>query len=684
MSDAARPENPGWPGRPGRPGKPDRQGAVRAWLIGGLLALAILPYANALQAGFVYDDAGLVVEHEAVQGPFDLIRILATPYWGTQRAADTALWRPVTTLTFALDDAIADDSARWMHAVNVVLHAGVVLLGFGLAQRLGLRRELAAAAAALFAVHPLHTEAVTWIAGRAELLAALGALTALLAASSAAPRRAAACGLATFLAVGAKESAAFLPFAVAFLGWSRREPARRTLATAGASFAAVLALALLRFAVLDIWRGPSPQPYENAMVGTQLLERLPTVFDAAGRYVALVAWPHPLAIDYAPPILGLARGLTPYGALGIASSIALLGLAIARPTTLEGRAAALTVGAYAVASNLPVVIGTNFAERLFYLPSFGVLLLASALAGRLPLPRGLLAAMLAVVLVAGSLGTWARNRVYRDDLTLADATLAVHPNSPKLSYNRARELQRRGLHAEAIEQAEWTLELRADDYWARIVLVNALVSLGRADEAEARLRSALDAAPRSRFERARLLELFDARGATQQADDLAEQTLALGTREAPWPARAAEAAQRRGDFDLAAQRWRSVTSDHPESAYAWTELGKVAYGAGDADTASRALERAVALDPQRAEAANALSWLLLDEGRDLERALVLAERAVRVDEASADFLDTHARALRASGRCEQALVQAREAAALDPEYATRRDTLERECGAESS
>ena len=127
-----------------------------------------------------------------------------------------------------------------------------------------------------------------------------------------------------------------------------------------------------------------------------------------------------------------------------------------------------------------------------------------------------------------------------------------------------------------------------------------------------------------------------------------------------------------------------MTSDHPASAYAWTQLGKVAYGAGDADAASEALERAIALDPERADAANALSWLLLDQGRDPERALRLAERAVRATRVNADFLDTLARALRAAGDCEQALVQARQAAALDSEYATRRDTLASECGAESS
>lgn len=664
-----------------RPDSSNSQRRVRRWLLSGLVALAVLPYANALEAGFVYDDSGLVVRHPAVDGDFDAVQALTTAYWGDDRAADTALWRPVTTLSFALDAAIAHDRVRWMHAVNIALHAAVVVLGFVFAQRLGASRNVAAACAALFAVHPLHTEAVTWISGRAELLAALAALVAMLTATAPQARtmqRAGACAAATFLAVASKESAAFLPFAIAFLGWARGESLRRLSAPAIASLTAVLAYAALRFSLLASWGGPIVDTTVNPMAGTTVLERLPTVLDAAGRYLWLLAWPDRLSIDYAPPLLGLADGVTAYGTLGIIVSLALAGLAFGRAETTEGRAAGVAICSFAVASNLLVVIGTNFAERLFYLPSYGLLLLVALLGARLPVGRATLTGLLALALAAGGARSWVQNQAYENDLTLAEATLAAYPRAPKMSYNRARALLARDRLGEAIEQAQWTLTIRPRDSWARIVLANALVRLDRGDEAEVALRAGFEVAPRSKLERARLLELLDARGAVEEADQLAEWALTQGASEPPWPARAAAAAQRRGELELATQRWRQVTRAHPASAHAWTELAKVAYGAGDSALAHEGFERAIALEPTRAEAANGLAWMLLEAGREPGRALALAALAVGKFE-RADYLDTHARALAAAGRCEEALAQARKAADLEAEYVERHNELAASC-----
>jgi len=648
-----------------------------------LLCLAILPYLNSLEAGFVYDDSGLVVGHETVQAPFAVLPLVSAPYWGEDRREDTALWRPVTTLSFGVDDALFDDSARWMHAVNVGLHAIVVLLGFTLAQRLGATREVAVITAALFAVHPLHTEAVTWVSGRAELYAALWVLVALLATASRGLRRPLLCGVATFLAVGSKESAAFLPVAVAAVALTRGEPLRRTAALAGASLIGVLAYVGLRLAALGTLGGPVARVTENPMVGTQLLERLPTVMDLAGRYVGLILWPHPLSIDYSPPALGLADGLTAYGALGLASLLALSALALIRPRDVLGRAAFLTLGAYAVASNLAVVIGTHFAERLFYLPSYFILLLLStalARSGALETParrRLTLTLLVAALLVAGT-ATWDRNADYRNDLTLAEATLEHSPNAAKASYNRARELQRAGRPGEALEQALHTLTLQPEDAWARIIRTDSLVALGRPGDAESLLRADLATTPHGHLERARLLVLLDERGATAEADALIEEALTLGANRPPWSARGADAAQRRGDYALAAERWQDVTRRTPESAYAWGELARSLLASGAPTRAREAFERSFRLAPTDPEAANGLAWTLLATGDESARAVALAQFAVGV-EPRPDFLDTAARALAAAGRCPEAREQARRAAAQDPDYAETQAAVEQRC-----
>ncbi|MEE3332493.1 MAG: tetratricopeptide repeat protein [Myxococcota bacterium] len=651
-----------------------------------LVALATLPYLNALGAGFVYDDSPLVRKHSAVQAPFDLARVLGTSYWDTRE--DTRLWRPFVTLSFAVDDAIANDSARTMHAVNLFVHTIVTLLAWTFVRRLGGSSAAAFASAALFAVHPLHTEAVTWISGRAELFAALGVFVAALAALRGGALALATCAAATFFAVASKESAATLPLFIAALALlgppDRRSPWAASLVSCGA----LLVYLGFRFAVLGTLAGPDVTGNENAMVGTGAIDRLPTVLDAAGRYVALLVWPRVLAIDYGPPVLGLASNITGYGILGTAAALGLVATAALRRNTRLAIAAVFALLFYAVASNLLIVIGTNFAERLFYLPSFGLLWIVAEVAARAAqrsqAANIALTCVLTILLGAGAVRTFVRNTDYRDDLSLADAALAVHPNSKKMLYNRARALGNMGRHAEAISAAQEALAANANPTWTPVVLANALVALDRKDEAESTLRAVLKEDPRKLATRQRWMQLLDARGDSAAADVLAEAALDLGTLPADpgaatvfW-ARGARAAQSRGELELAIARWNNALELAPGSAEGWTQLGLSLFGQKRSDQARAALEHALELDPDASRAANALAWLLVDAG-ELDQAVGLARRAVAAD-ASPENRDTYARALEARGDCAAAIEQAELAAeATDPEFKQRRDELVERC-----
>ena len=173
-----------------------------------LALLAVLPYGNALQNGFAFDDEPVIQRNPVVTDGVDLTRILASP------VPPGDLYRPLTVLTFAVNERLSPGRAASFHAVNLLLHAAVTLLVFAIAVRLFASARVAAIAAALFAVHPIHTEAVTNIVGRAELLAALFGLLALVCAADAdagGPRQRRAlqfASLASFsLAVLSKESA---------------------------------------------------------------------------------------------------------------------------------------------------------------------------------------------------------------------------------------------------------------------------------------------------------------------------------------------------------------------------------------------------------------------------------------------------------------------------------------------
>jgi len=142
--------------------------------------LTLLAFGPGLRAAFVSDDVNAIVENEWVAGDLDAAGILRNfSWWGAGRS-DSRGYRPAATLSFALSRAASGSEPYGFRIVNYALNALCAGLLFALARVLGLGLAAAGAAAALFAVLPIHSEAVIWIVGRAELGATAGFLLAAL------------------------------------------------------------------------------------------------------------------------------------------------------------------------------------------------------------------------------------------------------------------------------------------------------------------------------------------------------------------------------------------------------------------------------------------------------------------------------------------------------------------------
>src|SRR6202142_2699491 len=138
-----------------------------------LSLLAFIPYANTLRGGFVYDDSFQVVENPYVHSFHYLREIFTTTVWSFQGAQGvTNYYRPLMTFGYLLAYQIAGAVPFSFHLANIVLNVVVVLLVFILLRRLSGER-VALIAAGLFALHPLHTESVAWVAGITDLELAL-------------------------------------------------------------------------------------------------------------------------------------------------------------------------------------------------------------------------------------------------------------------------------------------------------------------------------------------------------------------------------------------------------------------------------------------------------------------------------------------------------------------------------
>ena len=137
----------------------------RRSLVGVVLLLAFLAYANTLLHGFVYDDHFQIEGNPYVHSFRYVDRIFTTTVWSFQGAeGQTNYYRPLMTFGYLLCDRVFQSSPIGFHLVNLLLNCVVVYLVVALSAALFGDESVALLAAAIFAVHPVHTEVVAWVA----------------------------------------------------------------------------------------------------------------------------------------------------------------------------------------------------------------------------------------------------------------------------------------------------------------------------------------------------------------------------------------------------------------------------------------------------------------------------------------------------------------------------------------
>ena len=453
-------------------GRQPRRGAATSTLL--LLAACIVCYANGLTADFTYDDKAIVRDDPRIRAPAGIAQIFTTPYFCGPRGVGTG-FRPILLTSYAVQWWVHDGEVIGYHAVNVLLHALVAILLLQFLRRIAVPEPVAFGAALLFAVHPVHVEAVTSIVGRGEALAAalvFGFLLAALAfrgASSGRPRLLAAALLCYVLGLLTKESAAVAP-ALALLAFWRLEEgsvfrrmgkALRTGIPLYAGAAAVLALDLAyrRWVLGGFLKSGTFRIFEveNPLAPLHPLARAANAATILFRYVGRLLVPLRLSADESAWSIPVRHGFDPAGLVALVLLAAITTACVirepARRNVVFGVLFFLT--AFFPTANIFFPTGTIFAERLAYLPSAGFALALAA--GILSPARGtgvsrVRAAILLAIAIAFAARTVVRNRVWQDDETLFAESVRTSPESAKAHYNLAWVSMEHSRLAPALEE----------------------------------------------------------------------------------------------------------------------------------------------------------------------------------------------------------------------------------------
>jgi hypothetical protein len=437
-----------------------------------VLAVAVAVWLPSLRNGFAYDDHVVIRLNERLHDLSRAHLIFAQSYW-----PDTSLglYRPLASFTFAIDWAIGSGTALWFHIMNVVWNAAACVLLFALLLQF-IPVGAALLGALVFAVHPVHVEAVANVVGRSELMAAVFCLAAMLLwvdreeDEKLSTRRLAAIAVLYLCAMMSKESAIMLPVLCAladaarnrlrpdtFLAWVRRHvPAIVVLGVTSVLFLALRTLVLGEL---------GPQRVDPTLdVASATGDRIRTALQGWPHVIRLLVYPRTLLSDYGPRILMPAMTWTPLSLLGAVIFLAMVvgGLvAWARGRGLLAFVLLFLPISLLPVSNLIVPIGVIVAERALYLPSLAFAAGAAFAAAYVweQRARAAMIALTALVAVLFTIRTLDRIPTWRSTGAVFQALRTDRPDSFRAAWHAARVAANREDVPTALQWYAYTLNL---------------------------------------------------------------------------------------------------------------------------------------------------------------------------------------------------------------------------------
>ena len=574
-----------------------------------LVVMGVAVYWGTLDAPFIFDDTNAIVDNPNIRAFLPLSRSLSAP------DQSTVAGRPVAALSFAVNYAVSGLEPWSYHLVNIGIHILSGLLIFGIVRRTlaGLDAGLAEATgrpgqdrppgslfalavAAMWLVHPLQTEVVTYVSTRTESLMALFFLFSLYALIRCGDTRrplawGVACVAASALAMATKEVAVALPvvllaYDAVFLSDGPAAGLRRRPALwAGLAATWLILLALVA-------GGPRSETVGLGFADVTPLDYARTQVGVVWHYLRLSLWPHPLVLDYfdwpiarqGSPSLWLAAAIL------IAAGLGSLWLVWRRHWL--GFIGVWFFAILAPTSSVVPIVSEIAAERRMYLPLAAVVVVVASAAWwssrrlsparRLPT---LAVAAVAVCVVLGSM-TIARNRLYGSEIGIWQDTVKKRPGNARALENLAVVHVRRGETERAAELFRQAIEAVPGFADALEGLGGSLIDLGRREEGVARLQEAL---------------------AINPAASHALENLGL-------------IALDEGRFGDALEMLGRCASLKPDDPLTRLNLAKAHLVAGDQQKALAELEVAVRLAPDNALAQARLALLLAANGRPAEAA----------------------------------------------------------------
>lgn len=476
-----------------------------------LIFIAATPYLSSLSNNFVaWDDDLLITQNPIIQ------EFSTASVYKAFTSYDPELYVPLTLLSYQLDHLIAGLNPFIYHFTNLLLHIANVLLLVWIARLMGLKRWSALALAALFAVHPLNTEAVAWASARKDLLSSffmLWSVGAYLRYTEEGSRRWYTCSiLLALLGMLSKVTVIMIPAVLLLLDWYRERPLRSAL-TDKIPFA-ILSIAFAIIAMLGK-ETSSAFLWEKFLIGFKAITLY--LFNFIAPLNLSVLYPYTEPISFSTPDIALSAALT------IAITTVALWLWRAKnirlPLFAWGWYILLLLPTFNNATKgrnelLDVYVGS---DRYAYLPIIGLLLLIL-----IPLERRMerlpaaSVSILVMILLSFSLIAHKQSLTWKDSTSLFTQAAKVSPNSYVAHTNIGTQLFHNGDIDGALGSYQKALTIRSDaTAWFNVGQIMILKE--EPAKAEQAFRAAIKASPLEIDAHLQLARLLLQRGESGEA-----------------------------------------------------------------------------------------------------------------------------------------------------------------------